>query len=63
MTRSHKYKLIKQSVRVDACKFSIANQVFTALNNLPAMVVDSVNVNMFIPRLNTDNLSQYCVVV
>jgi len=55
MTRGHKYKLLKQSVRVDACKFSFANRAFTAWNNLPAMVVDSV-----ITRLNTASLSQYC---
>jgi len=63
MTRGHKYKLLKQSLRVDACKFSFANRVFTAWNNLPAMAVDSVNINIFITHLNTASLSQYCVVV
>jgi len=63
MTRGHKYKLLKPSVLVDACKFIFANRVFTAWNNLPAMVVDSVNVNSFITRLNTASLSQDCVVV
>jgi len=46
-----------------AGKFSFANRVCTAWNNLPATVVDSVNVNTFLTRLNTASLSQYCVVV
>jgi len=63
ITIGHTYKLLKQfDVRVDACKFRIANRVFTTWNNLPAMVVDSVNVNIFITRLNTASLSQSCVV-
>ena len=40
VTRGHRYKLLKQSMRVDAYKFSFANRVFTAWNNLPASVVD-----------------------
>jgi hypothetical protein len=62
ITRGHKYKLHKQSVRVDACKFSFANRVFTAWNNLPATVVEVVNVSMFRTHLNNVNLSHYCVV-
>ena len=41
ITRGHKYKLLKQSMRVDAYKFSFANRVFTAWNNLPAGVADA----------------------
>jgi len=63
MTSGHRYKLLKQSVRVDACKFIFANRVCTAWNNLPATVVDSVIVHIFITRLNTAGLTQYCVVV
>jgi len=44
MTIGH--KLLEQTVRVDASKFSFANQVFTAWNNFPAMVVNSLNVNI-----------------
>lgn len=62
ITRGHKYKLLKHSVRVDACKFSFANRVFTAWNNLPATVVDVVNAKLFSAHLNNVNLSQYCVV-
>ena len=63
ITRGHRYKLLKQSMRVDAYKFSFANRVFTAWNNLPASVVDSVNVNMFRNRLNAVNMIQYYVIV
>jgi len=55
--------LLEPTVCVDACKFSFANRVFTVWNNLPATVVDSVNVNFCITRLNTASLSQYCIVV
>ena len=63
ITRGHRYKLLKQSMRVDAYKFSFANSVFTAWNNLPAHVVDAVNVNIFKNRLNAVILSQYYVIV
>ena len=63
ITRGHRYKLLKQSMRVDAYKFSFANRVFTAWNNLPAHVVDAVNVNIFKNRLNAVILSQYYVIV
>jgi hypothetical protein len=63
IARGHKYKLLKQSVRVDACKFSFANRVSTAGNNLPANVFDIMNMNNFRACLNAVNLSQYCVVV
>jgi len=62
-TRGHKYKLLKQSVRVDACKLSFANSVFTAQNNLPDSVFDAINVHNFKTCLNAVKLSQYCVVV
>jgi len=51
------YKLLKQSVRVDTCKFSIANRIFTAWNNLPVIVVNTANVSMYMTRLNTASLS------
>jgi len=56
-TRAHKYKLLKQSVRVDTCKYSIANRVFNAWNNLPASVFYVMNANNFKTCLNDVNLS------
>ena len=61
ITRGYKYKLLKQSVRVDACEFSFANRVFTAWNTLPASAFDAVNVNRVRTCLNAVNLSLYCV--
>jgi len=51
MTRGHKYNLLKQSVREDACKFSLANRICTTLNILSAKMVDSVDVNIFVTSL------------
>jgi hypothetical protein len=60
ITRGHKYKLLTQSMRVDAY---FANTVFTAWNSLPASVVDAANVNILRKRLNAVNLSHYYVIV
>ena len=64
-TRGHKYKLLKKSVCVHVCKYSFANRIFTAWNNFPVCVIESVNVNIFMTRdrLNTANLRQYWVIV
>jgi len=53
ITRGYKYKLLKQSVHVNTCKFSFANRVFTAWNNL----LDVMNVNNFKTCLNAVNVS------
>jgi len=58
ITWGHKYKLLKQSLRVDACKFRFANRVLTAWNNLPASVglFDVLNLNNFKTCLHAVNL-------
>ena len=46
ITKDHKHEIRKNNhVRVDI--YSFANRVFAAWNNLPATVVDAMNVNGF----------------
>jgi len=60
VTRGHKFKLFKQSARVNARKACFVNRVFSPWNDLPALVVESTSINSFKKRLETVNLQPYC---
>jgi len=58
--RGHINKLLKQPSRVNARKLCFAYRVFMPWNDLPASVVESANINIFMKRIDTVNLKKYC---
>ena len=50
--RGHKYKIVKNSFRLDVRKNVFSNRVVDAWNELPEYVIDAETVNSFKARLN-----------
>ena len=52
LTRGNKYKLIKDSFRLDIRKYSFSARIVNIWNSLPNQVVDVNTVNLFKTRLD-----------
>jgi len=51
-TRGNKYKLIKDSFRLDIKKYSFSSRIVNTWNSLPNQLVDVNSVNLFKTRLD-----------